>query len=155
MNRRKQAGSGGAGGVFVLLLIALAMWFVWPSLEAAREALVGQAAGMGRQAVNEVRPVIIVTAVVPETAVGPETAVSLPDLAATVSAMAVPETAVPVATIAPVFIDLAQPAPTAVPMADNEFLQACADGQAAGRRVSPRCPADAAAVLASGQGQGR
>ena len=34
---------------------------------------------------------------------------------------------------------------------DPEFLFACADGQRAGRRVSPRCPTNAAELLGAGR----
>jgi hypothetical protein len=76
-------------------------------------------------------------------------------------------TAVPPTAAVPVIVIVtATPAATAVPVeapADQattsaeatgyapEFLADCAAGQAAGRRVSPRCPANAAALLGGGR----
>lgn len=54
---------------------------------------------------------------------------------------------VQVVTAVPVIMNNVQPAPVVpTPIAADDFAQACAAGQAAGRRVSPNCPPNPAAV---------
>jgi hypothetical protein len=157
MKTKKESGNGGGcgTGLFLILFVALAAyavyWFAYPSVLALRDGLTARAAGVGAGVVNQVTLPIAPTAVYMDAA-PPTTAPVIEYIIVT----AAPPTAVPPS---PVVAEAVQhQLPTAAPVgaaADTQFLQDCADGQAAGRRVSPRCPADAAAVLAGLQGQGR
>jgi len=159
--QRRQAAAGEAGGgkviVFLILALLVAIWFVWPSIQAARVSLAGQAA---RLTVNQVQPM-------------GETAVSLPGLVATVGAMAAPETAVTnqaapelpqvAATAVPPRVDVAATAGASMLHITangreynltGEQLVDCVNAQQNGRRTGPSCPPSASNYLGM-LGQGR
>lgn len=141
-----------------IAFIALVIWFLAPALFpqlSAAWATVTEERDNWVDTIKPKAPAVIVAT--------PTLAPAAPE-AAPVQATAVPQpqTAAIPATMVPVIVNEVQPAPEqAGPMvniaagtvteAQAQFLADCAYGQGTGARVSPNCPANAAAML----GQGR
>jgi hypothetical protein len=175
----REAGGGRVGAFLALAGLVIVIWYLWPLLgdvAAARPRLPDPAPAAIPTAViwptmapaqNDPAPA---PALIPTMAPAP-TAVPVITLpTAEPLPTAVPATAEPLPTIAPTAVP-ATSTPAAVnqgqegqggqtytlttgeivPIATAEFYATCAYNQAAGRRVRPDCPANAAALLGAGR----